>query len=305
MNRACDALTWLPSESGGGPAFYGRVERFRIGEVEFRCSFERGSEPNRFYIRKPRRLVEGYLAVFDRFPEANVVELGIMEGGSVALAALAARPRKVVALELEPERVDALDTLVARHGLDQRVRPYYGVDQSDRARLGAILADEFGDEHLDLVIDDASHRLEPTRTSFETLFPRLRDGGLYLIEDWNWQIKDWNWQIRSATAVPERHRDPPKAKFERRLSGGSRWRAHRGRRRSRPKVAAERPEPPLPALVVELVLATAESDEFVSEVTVGPGWVGVRRGSGQLDPETFRLADLYTDHLGLLPSREG
>src|SRR5436190_24134525 len=86
MNRACDALTWLPSESGGGPAFYGRVERFRIGEVEFRCSFERGSEPNRFYIRKPRRLVEGYLAVFDRFPEANVVELGIMEGGSVALA---------------------------------------------------------------------------------------------------------------------------------------------------------------------------------------------------------------------------
>src|SRR4051794_37950731 len=237
MNRTCDALTWLPSESGGGPAFYGRVERFRIGEVEFRCSFERGSEPNRFYIRKPRRLVEGYLAVFDRFPEANVVELGIMEGGSVALAALAARPRKVVALELEPERVDALDTLVARHGLDQRVRPYYGVDQSDRARLGAILADEFGDEHLDLVIDDASHRLEPTRTSFETVFPRLRDGGLYLIED-------WNWQIRSATAYAERLRDPAaRAKFERRLSGGSRWRAHRGRRRSRPKVAAERPEP--------------------------------------------------------------
>src|SRR3954447_19520733 len=289
MNRACDALTWLPSESGGGPAFYGRVERFRIGEVEFRCSFERGSEPNRFYIRKPRRLVEGYLAVFDRFPEANVVELGIMEGGSVALAALAARPRKVVALELEPERVDALDRLIARHGLDQRVRPYYGVDQSDRARLGAILADEFGDERLDLVIDDASHRLEPTRTSFETLFPRLRDGGLYLIED-------WNWQIRIATAYAERLRDPDaRAKFERRLSAD----------REAAERAVKRREPPLPALVVELVLATAESDEFVSEVTAGPGWVGVRRGSGQLDPGTFRLADLYTDHLGLLPSREG
>jgi predicted O-methyltransferase YrrM len=289
MNRACDALTWLPSESGGGPAFYGRVERFRIGDVEFHCSFERGSEPNRFYIRKPRRLVEGYLAIFDRFPEANVVELGIMEGGSVALAALAATPRKVVALELEPERVDALDTLIARHGLDQRVRPYYGVDQSDRARLGAILADEFGDEHLDLVIDDASHRLEPTRTSFETLFPRLRDGGLYLIED-------WNWQIRIATAYAERLRDPDaRAKFERRLSAD----------REAAERAAKRGEPPLPALVVELVLAKAECDEFVSEVTVGTGWVGVRRGSGQLDPETFRLADLYTDRLGLLPSREG
>src|SRR2546423_3015091 len=297
MNRACDALTWLPGEPGGGPAFYPRVERFRIGDVEFHCSFERGSEPNRFYIRKPRRLVEGYLAVFDRFPDANVVELGIMEGGSVALAALAAGPRKVVALELEPERVDALDTLIARHRLDQRVRPYYGVDQSDRARLAAIVDDEFGDEHLDLVIDDASHRLEPTRTSFETLFPRLRDSGLYLIED-------WNWQIRMATAVAERLRDPgspAKAKFARRLSAGLRRLADR----EGPERAAKRREPPLPAIVVELVLAKAESDEFVSDVTVGPGWVSVRRGSGQLDPETFRLGDLYTDHLGLLPSREG
>jgi predicted O-methyltransferase YrrM len=303
MNRASDALTWLPSEPGGGPAFYERVERFRIGDIEFHCSFERGSEPNRFYIRKPRRLVEGYLAVFDRFPDANVVELGIMEGGSVALVALAARPRKMVALELEPERVDALDTLIARQRLDQRVRPYYGVDQSDGARLGAIVAEEFGDEQLDLVIDDASHHLEPTRTSFETLFPRLRDGGLYLIED-------WNWQIRVHTAVAERLRDPDaKGKFERRLSAGSRraarWRAHRRRRRTRAERAAKRQEPPLPALVVELVLAKAESDEFVSEVTVGPGWVGVRRGSGQLDPETFRLADLYTDRLGLLLPREG
>ena len=189
MNRACDALTWLPSEPGGGPARFSRVERFRIGDVEFHCSFERGSEPKRFYIRKHRQQVEGYLAAFDRFPDANVVELGIMEGGSIALAALAARLRKVVAVELEPERVDALDTLIARHRLDRRVRPYYGVDQSDRARLGAIVADEFGDEKLDLVIDDASHHLDPTRTSFETLFPRLRDGGLYLIEDWNWQIR--------------------------------------------------------------------------------------------------------------------
>ncbi len=27
----------------------------------------------------------------------------------------------------------------------------------------------------------------PTRTSFEVLFPRLRPGGLFVIEDWNWQ----------------------------------------------------------------------------------------------------------------------
>ena len=175
-------------------------------------------------------------------------------------------------------------------GLDERVRPYYGVDQVDSARLVTIVAEEFGDERLDLVVDDASHSLEPTRTSFETLFPRLRDGGLYLIED-------WNWQIREAIAVAERLRDrdsPAKAKFERALSA-DREAAERG---------AKRREPPLPALVVELLLATAESEQFVSEVNVGPWWVGARRGSGQLDPETFRLADHYTDRLGLLPCRE-
>jgi predicted O-methyltransferase YrrM len=271
------------------------VDRFRIGDVEFRCSFERGSEPDRFYIRKHRRQVESLLSVLDRFPDANVVELGIMEGGSTALAALAARPRRLVAIELEPERVAALDALIARERLDQRVRPYYGVDQSDRGRLGAIVAEEFGEEQLDLVVDDASHRLEPTRASFETLFPRLREGGLFLIED-------WRWQIRRAAAVAERLRDPEspaKGKLARRLrrsggSGGDDGEQEGGRR-----------EPPLPVLVVELMLAKAESDDVVAEVTVGPWWVGVQRGSGRLDPERFRLSELYTDRLGLLRSDEG
>jgi hypothetical protein len=55
----------------------------------------------------------------------------------------------------------------------------------------------------------------------------------------------------------------------------------------------------LTQLVVELMLATAESDDFVTQVTLGPWSVSVRRRSAPLDPETFRLALLYTDRLGL------
>jgi predicted O-methyltransferase YrrM len=296
MSRASDAITWLPSVSGG-PGRLPQVDRFRIGDVEFRCSFERGSEPDRFYIRKGRDLVESFLEVLDRFRDANVVELGIMEGGSTALAALVAKPRKLVAFELRQDRVKALDTLIQRRGLARRVRPYYGVDQSDRKRLRAIVAEEFGDEQVDLVVDDASHRLEPTRASFETLFPRLREGGMYLIEDWRWQIS-------RANAVAKKLRDPDpefKARFQRRL---------RRRRRLR-RAASENGEgatkaweAPLPQLVVELVLAKAESEEYVSEVTIGPWWVAVRRGGGDLDTEAFRLAELYTDRMGLLPPRE-
>jgi hypothetical protein len=36
------------------------------------------------------------------------------------------------------------------------------------------------------VLDDASHQYEPTKASFETLFPLLRPGGLYIIKDWSW-----------------------------------------------------------------------------------------------------------------------
>jgi predicted O-methyltransferase YrrM len=290
MNRASDAITWLPSVSGG-PGPFPQVDRFRIGDVEFRCSFEHGSEPDRFYVRKDRGLVESFLEVLDRFPDANVVELGIMEGGSTALAALAAEPRKLVAFELRPDRVTALDALIERRGLARRVRPYYGVDQSDRKRLRAIVAEEFGDEQVDLVVDDASHRLEPTRASFETLFPRLREGGMYLIEDWRWQIS-------RANAVAEKLRDPDpefKARFERRLRRRLRRAASEGA-----EGATKAREAPLPQLVVELILAKAESEEYVSEVTIGPWWVAVRRGGGDLDTEAFRLAELYTDRMGLL-----
>ncbi|MFP3608175.1 class I SAM-dependent methyltransferase, partial [Paraburkholderia sp. SIMBA_053] len=41
-----------------------------------------------------------------------------------------------------------------------------------------------------LVVDDASHFYEQTKTSFKTLFPLVRPGGLYIIEDWNWSFQD-------------------------------------------------------------------------------------------------------------------
>ena len=35
-------------------------------------------------------------------------------------------------------------------------------------------------------MDDASHTYEETKASFEFLFPLLRPGGIYVMEDWNW-----------------------------------------------------------------------------------------------------------------------
>jgi predicted O-methyltransferase YrrM len=286
MTPTSNAVTWLPGAEKRS-SWFGPVERFRVGGVDFECSFEHGSKPDRFLICKNRGLVEDYLAVFDDFPDANMVELGIMDGGSVALAALAASPAKLVALELDEERVAALDDLLARLGLTERIHAYYGVDQADRTRLRAIVDDEFGDQQLDLVVDDASHRLDETRASFETLFPRLRPGGLYLIEDWNWQHRMAMAAAATLAASSRAH-----AKLERLMREGS--------VSATAAPAAQSSDPPLARMVVELVLAQAESQEFLSEVSVSPWWVGIRRGAGDLDPIGFRLGDLYTDHLELL-----
>jgi len=91
---------------------------------------------------------------------------------------------RIVGIDVRPTGSVALEAFVARNGLDGSVHAYYGVDQQDVARLGEIVAAEFGDAPLDLVVDDASHLLEPSRATFDRLFPCLRPGGVYVIEDW-------------------------------------------------------------------------------------------------------------------------
>lgn len=56
-----------------------------------------------------------------------------------------------------------------------------------------LIRDEFTGP-IDIVIDDASHLYGPTKRSFETLFPELRPGGLYIIEDWAWAHWPSYWQ---------------------------------------------------------------------------------------------------------------
>jgi hypothetical protein len=66
------------------------------------------------------------------------------------------------------------------------VRPYYGTSQAAGDAIAPVLRENFGSSMLDLVVDDASHELDFTRRSFNMLFPLLRPGGLYVIEDWGW-----------------------------------------------------------------------------------------------------------------------
>jgi predicted O-methyltransferase YrrM len=144
------------------------------------------STRNRFCLVKRPDLVDSYLALLADVRPATIVEIGVFQGGSCALMTLAADPQALVAVELNEERVPALDALIAERGLGNRVWVHHGVDQADAATLGRLVDDRLPGRPLDLVVDDGSHLVGPTRASFNTLFPRLRPGGAYIIEDWAW-----------------------------------------------------------------------------------------------------------------------
>jgi hypothetical protein len=133
-------------------------------------------------VKWPNMLDHFQQLVGDLQPVETVVELGIYHGGSTVLLNELLRPRRLIAIDLTPASpAPRFDRYVAEH---PEVSAHWGVDQSDRA---AVLA-AVGTEPIDLVVDDASHFYDLTAASFDVLFPRLRPGGRYLIEDWNWSF---------------------------------------------------------------------------------------------------------------------
>ena len=257
----------------------------RVGEYDFHCEHPVRDVPGRIPVEKTRALVEAYMATCEELRPRRVLEFGVYMGGSTVLIHEIAEPEKLVAIELTAAPPAALEEYIVERGLDAVVRPYYGVDQADRARVAAIVDAEFPDA-IDLVIDDASHLYDESVASFETVFPRVRPGGLYVIEDWRWQHQIAT-RMRAMLSDP---RDPSGEALARAI--GERLDAAGG--------AGIAPTVPLSRLVLELVLARAGAGDVVAEVTIGPYWAAVRRGASALDRAMFRVADIVHDAFRLL-----
>jgi cephalosporin hydroxylase len=179
---------------------------FVVDGLEFRSDLESYTEqttPESAVILKDSRLLRQYLDFLAPHRTDNIFEFGVWQGGSPLFYGLATDARKVVALDHlhkgpRPPEADhddvlarayknpALDEIIAQRGLGDRVKLHFSVSQDDRAAVTEIMDREFGEEAIDLVIDDASHYYQHSRKSFEIVFPRLREGGLYIIEDWQW-----------------------------------------------------------------------------------------------------------------------
>jgi SAM-dependent methyltransferase len=222
-----------------------RDDRMLLGDLTFRLqhtkddAWELGDECFVFYKIKP--LIDQYERFWSARPDfrpRNVFELGMWDGGSVAFWFELFQPRKHVGLDFaKRDNSPYFKRYLASRGLEQRIATHWGVDQADAARIQAIVRKEF-DGPLDLILDDASHMYRPTKASFETLFPLLRPGGLYVIEDWAWA----HWKEFQTPNHP--------------------WAA----------------ETALTRLIFELVAATGSSADLIARVEVFQGFVAVERG---------------------------
>lgn len=81
------------------------------------------------------------------------------------------------------------------------MRLHLGVGQADHERMRAAIASDLGSAPVDAIIDDASHEYSPTKAAFETSFPFLRAGGVYIIEDWAW-VHQHRWPADARADVP-------------------------------------------------------------------------------------------------------
>ena len=180
---------------------------------------------------------------------SRVFELGVWQGGSAALWALTMPLTRYVGIDCRNVDLPFPEGL-RRHPRWGVVRLHGNVPQADRESLRRIVDEDF-DGPLDVVVDDASHMYAHSLASFETLFPRLRPGGMYLIEDWAW-------------AHQPRFQGP-----------GAQW----------------ADEPALSNLVMRLVILSASRFDVVPSIIIRPGFVAVTRGRVEIgdDFDTERL----------------
>jgi hypothetical protein len=127
-----------------------------------------------------------YLPVYERHfssfrnKPVKLLEIGVCHGGSLQLwQKYFGSDATIFGIDIDPR---------AKIGDDGTVSVRIG-SQADPLFLKSVVTEMGG---VDIVIDDGSHIASHQRISFETLFPLLSDGGLYLAED----LHTSYWRIR-------------------------------------------------------------------------------------------------------------
>ncbi len=140
------------------------------------------------YFRKNKqRRMDKYMHYFDiyhrhfsefRGKKVTVLEFGVKHGGSLQMwKHYFGNKSRIIGVDIDPR---------CKNVVEKQIEVYIG-DQGDRNFLKK-LAEKIGP--VDIAIDDGGHHMQQQITTFEEIFPIVRNGGLFLVEDL--QTSYWN-----------------------------------------------------------------------------------------------------------------
>lgn len=199
-------------------------------------------------------MIDRYAQLFAELKPRNIFELGIKWGGSSAFLQLLSSADKLVCIEISPTPAPALDRFISEHRLEATLKPFYGINQADQTRLREIVAAEFDAAPMDFILDDASHFLDESRASFNALFPLLRKGGVYVIEDWPW--------AHASSHLPD------------------------------DSAGLYRDREPLTKLIFEIVMACPSTSGIIEKIEIDRNSATIWKGHAEIDPQGFDIQKL-------------
>lgn len=130
------------------------------------------------------KLWHGYMSFYEKLFDSNrltvknFLEIGIDQGSSLMVWKDYFVHSNIYGIDLViPDRVNNHERLIC--GI---------ADQSDSNQLKALL-DNWNSPVFDSILDDGGHSVKQQRVSIETLWPSLKSGGYYIIEDLHTNIR--------------------------------------------------------------------------------------------------------------------
>ena len=120
-------------------------------------------------MHKTRDFLRLYEQFFEKYKERStkILEIGVQFGGFISYLRTNYPHWDVWGLDVDTAQINMLDN---------NKKNIIKGSQDDVALLETL-------PDFDIIIDDGGHTMHQQQTSFETLFPRLKEGGLYVIED--------------------------------------------------------------------------------------------------------------------------
>jgi len=124
-------------------------------------------------VHKWHHYIPIYEKYFEKYrgKEIRFLEIGVSKGGSLRMWREYLGPRAII------YGIDIDQDCIKYDGIHAKVR--IG-SQNDLDFLSSVVAEMGG---IDVVLDDGSHKMKHIVTSMKTLFPKLNNGGTYMIED--------------------------------------------------------------------------------------------------------------------------